>query len=862
MIRIDRPLPDATVLLLHAFDSIVVKTAITDGQGVFLFDKLHKGVYRLCVTYLGYQSLSRQLEVPEKDTLIDLGVLNMEGVGITLKAVEVKTDKPEMVVRGDTIEFDVESFKSRENSIVEELLKKLPGIQVERDGTIKVNGEIVKRLLVDGKPFFVNDPKMATRNLTTDMIDKLQFVDGKSSWSQFTGINDGQTEKTINITIKRDRKGEYFGRVGVALGDQEHFAGSGNVFRFNDKEQLSLLVSSANVNGYQDEGTQIKMSLGGNSRVRSWNAGTNYNRDFGRNLKIGANYSMNDNLTEDWRISERQNILPDTTWYYNQNSYISNTNGTHAFNTWIEFNPDTMHVFNVSTNLGYSSGNNLQQNTYMSIDGRQQVLNSGDMHATDIIKTPNFSINFLFGKKFRKPKRSISINFDGRYNTNSRLGFNRSNNLFVDSNGGTFSDSINQRNDISSLNGSMYLSLVYIEPLVKDCYLQLTYTYSDYYNSSDKLTYTYNPSKNEYDLRNDSLSNFFVNRTFFHQTGIRILKQKIRYGYSMGLSIQFSDLNNNNISRISRIHQRAVNFFPVAGFTYRFSTKKKLSFSYSGRTQQPGAAQLQPVPDNSNPLYIQQGNPDLKPAFSNSFNINYSSLNPTSLRSFSTGINTGFIANKIVNANWFDSLGRQVSQPVNVNGSYNLNVAISTNFPLKARKTSVNTDISLSFTRDVGYINGVMGDVRNFIVIPNMSFNYGYEELFDFAVSSSVGSNWVKYAVQQKGDTWFLNCRFSLDGSIHLPLDIVIGANIDFMLNAGRSEEYGQNATMLNAFVSKSLFKHKRGLVRFHGFDLLNRNSGFSRTIGEYYIEDVQTTAMQRLYILGFSYYIKRPKGE
>jgi len=849
-------LSNATVILF-AKDSVIARSAFSDERGEFLLDGISAGEYQLDVNYLGFGTAWRKVTITENDTLINVGVIFMKGESITLKTVEIVSGGTPMAVRKDTIEFDASSFKTREHEVVEELLRKLPGVQVGRDGTIKVNGIVVKNLSVDGKPFFSDDPTIATINLTADMIDKVQLIDKKSDWSQFAGISDGKQEKTINITIKKSKKNSYLGRVGATLATSDRFAVGGNVNKFNDDQQIALFINGTNINAYRDKGGQSSISTGGHSDVHNWNGTGLYSKDFGRKLKIRGTYSVANSYTEDKENSERQNLLPDTTWYYYRRSYSQIFGDGHVLSVDMEFKPDTLHMLNVGAKFSYGEGSNFKENLYTTLGGKKQPLNSGAVRNEESSITPNFSATALFGRRFKKAGRALSITMEVKYNNSIQQSINKSDNLFVVAGGYTLSDSIDQKSNSKGTTSSMSLLLTYTEPLFKDYYFELTYGYTQDYGIADRSTYDFNPSSKVYDKRNDSLSNSFINRSYMQTTGVKMLAQKAKYEYSLGLNAKFVRLDNSNISEHARIQQHVVNIFPSVGFNFSLESGKQLQFSFLGDARQPTTRQLQPVPDNSNPLYVQLGNPDLKPAFNGSFNIMYSATNATRLRMFSIGINYDLFINKIVNADWFDSLGRQISQPQNIDGSFMVNTLISTNFPVGKRKASINTEISLGYIRDVSFINKSKGELRNFNIAPSLSYHYSHKEVFDIGIDLNANYNIMRYAMQQK-DASFLNYAFSLDNSIHLPFEITIGGSLICKFSTGWAPGYGGNVAMLNAYISKTLFKGRRGLVRLHGADLLNNNVGFIRRVEANYIEDVQTTVAQRLFMINFTYFLKK----
>jgi hypothetical protein len=856
-------LADASVTLLHAKDSSRAAIAFTDKKGAFLLEGLRAGSYQLYITYLGYQSIFQSVEIGPADTMVNIGAISMQGTGVHLKAIEIVQVRAPMVVKRDTLEFNAEHYKTRENAVMEELLKKLPGVQIEKDGTIKVNGETVKKILVNGKPFFGDDPKLATRNLPADMIDKIQLLDRKSDQDQLLGIENGKREQAINITIKKDRKGRFLGRFSGGYGTDGKFAAGGNLNRFSDGEQLSLLAGGNNVNnpGFL-EGSGLGIVNGGNGITRNWNGGINYNRDIAGKLKITGSYNISDNRVENERISARQNLLPDTTYYYNQDAYSVNKNTDQAAYIQMEYKPDTMHQLAVSASYYKSRANNLQENVYESLDGKKQLVNSGNTNNLSISNTSSFYSYLSFGKKFKKAGRRLGVAASMNYIVPKQENFNRSNNFFVEPGGDTHTDTINQWNDIGRRQRNLQLTFVYTEPVFRDHFLDLTYVYTTDHTSSEKLTYDYDPARKVYDRLNDSLSNAFETVYAYHTPGISLHTQGKKYGYSIGIYTQISELDSRNISLHSQIKQRAVNFYPIASFNYAFSNNKRFRANYWSSVQQPSVEQLQPVPDNSNPLYIQLGNPGLKMAFNQALGLRYSFSDVNTARSFIAYMNIQLMNNKIVNANWFDSLGRQVSQPQNVNGAYSINTSMVNSFPIKHLRAAINANTAFGFNRDINFINGVQGTVRNFNFTQGLGFNYAHNDLFDISLNASVGYNGVRYAVQKNNNTNFFNYAFSFNGNLNLPLGLMIGGNLDYMLNAGRAEGYNLNATMLNGYIAKKLFHQSRGLIKLQAFDLLNRNLSISRNVGDNYIEDVQSTVLQRFFMLSFSYYLKPASAE
>ena len=849
-----QPLADATVALLSAKDSSRITGGFTDAKGVFSLDGVKEGSYKLYITFLGYQPVLHPVTVASSDTLVDLGAIPLQGTGVSLRTVEIIQVRTPMVVKRDTLEFNAEYYKTRENAVMEELLRKLPGVQIEKDGTIKVNGQAVKRILVNGKPFFGDDPKMATRNLPADMIDKIQLIDKKSDQSEFSGVDDGKKEKAINITIRKDKKGAFLGQISAGYGTDERFAGSGHLSRFSDGEQLTFLGNGNNINGYQEGQTRL---IGGSGIARNWNGGVNYSKDISQQLKVSGSYAIGDYRTENDTKVARQNLLPDTTYYYNQDNHSKDNSTYHIFNVLTEYKPDSTYTIAVSGSFSYGKTKNTLGNQYESLNSGRELVNKGTIQNTGSGSSPVYSINVLIGKKFKKKGRAVSANFGFYGSNNDQENFNRSENLFFQSNGEVHGDTINQRKNSGNDNRVARLSVTYTEPIFKDRFLDVLYVYSRTGMFSEQLTYDYNAAGKVYDRINDSLSNSFRNNYSFHLTSLSIRTRKQKYEYSLGAYIQLSELNSDNVSRNSRIHQSLVNFFPMATLSYTFSSSKRLQFSYNGSPQQPSLAQLQPVPDNSNPLYVQLGNPDLKPALVHNFNAWYNAFNASTLYGLSLSANFSLYPDKIVNTNWFDSLGKQVSKPVNMSGAYNFSVNVVNSLPLKKQVTSINTNTAFFAGRDINFINGVKGYMRNFSISQELVFNYA-KDIFNLTAQGSVVWNGVRYAIQKENNSNYFNYNLSSIFSINLPLGFTFGGNADYLLNAGRTEGYNQQAILLNAFISKSLFQHKQASIKLQGFDLLSQNLSIARNVGENYIEDVQGRILKRFFLISFTYYLKK----
>lgn len=881
-------LPAATVVLLHAKDSSVATTVLTDNKGNFDIKGINDGQYRLYITFLGYQPVAKPISISAEHPEEDVGTLALPRKGVNLNTVEIIEEKPPIVVKKDTLEFNAGSFKTRENAVVEDLLKKLPGVQVDKDGTITAQGETVKTVYVDGKPFFGTDPKMATKNLPADIIDKVQLIDKKSDQAEFTKIDDGNREKAINIVVKKDKKKGYFGRVTAGAGTNDRFTASASLNRFRDNQQLSFIGGGNNLNNlgftYQDisnfsgsrdaGGGGRGRGMGGmmrsrnmnampsdgssNGITRSWNAGVNFNQEMNKKLKLNASYFFNNAQTEQEQRTARQNLLPDTTFYYNTNNQSLSENNNNRVNMRVEYELDSLHSFIISPSFGYSNSTRYSSSDYQSLGTKKDTVNAGSTENSATTQSPMFNSMMLFRKRFKKAGRTFSVMTSFANNKQESEGFNKSSTRFFNADGTVRTESFDQRNDINTLSRNFSSRLTYTEPIFKNRFLELSYSFASNFNNTDKKTYDFDKSTNAYSKLNDSLSNAFENTGYTHQTGFSIRTQQEKFSYTLGLGVVFNTQNSHNLTRDSAFSQRTVNFAPNAMLEYEIRKGKRLSFSYEGMTQQPSLQQLQPVPDNSNPLYVQLGNPDLKPAFNNSVRLMYSSFDIASMRGLFAGINGQFTTNKIVNAVTFDKDGKQTSRPVNVNGSYNVNAHMNNSFPLKQQTTALNSTTMVMYNRDISFTNGVKNRIGNLNVSQRVTINYMYKELFDFSAGGMFNYNGARYSVQKDNNTNYFDYSLTFDGNLNLPWNMSIGSDVAYTLNTGRTAGYNLDVLMLNAFISKAVFNKKQGLLKVQGFDLLNQNVSISRNVGENYIEDIQSKVLTRYFMVSFTYFLNR----
>ena len=736
-------LKDASIVVLSASDLSLEVFTLAKADGSFIINNAPFGDMLVEVKFQGYEPFSKKITFSAKNSNVDLGKIYLKQAANDLGNVTV-TQSP-VKMNKDTVEFTASAFKTKPNAVVEDLLKKIPGIQVDKDGGIKAQGETVQRVLVDGKRFFGDDPKMATRNLPPDIIDKIQVFDAASDQSAFTGFDDGNRVKTINITTRKDKRKGYFGRAALGAGansDDVLYDNNVNISKFNGDQQITFTGQANNVNkqnfsvqdmlgslggggfsggggGGRGGGGTITMGGGGGGGllgtgggggiVKTLAAGLNYKDNWGTKTQFSGSYFYNDQTTNRDQNSLTENLVTGSTdssifSKQVQNSVTNNKN--HRINFNIETNFDTSNSLIIRPNISFQNTQAQTFQTTSSTRGKIMSLNSSRVNSSRNNEGMNGSLEATFRHRFAKKGRTYSIGLNSSFNTNDGAGNNLSINEF----------NLPSRNYIDTLdqifttnrdgkNNSANLS--YTEPFGKNKLLEFNYNISSNVNTSGRSTLGYNNVSNAYDIVIPNLSNIFENTFNANRLTVNYRIQNAKYNFSVGSGLQVGDLVSKNISTSVNLKQHFVNLFPSANFRYDFTKSKNMRFFYNGRTSQPSADQLQPVIDNSNPLLIRTGNPNLKQQFSHSFRFLFNSFDIFTQKIIFATLSGSFIENDIQNATTISGGGVQTIKPVNLSGTYNINGFFNYGFPIKKPKSNLNLIANVSRSQTQTLVNSI-----------------------------------------------------------------------------------------------------------------------------------------------------------
>lgn len=888
---IKQPVSGATVSLLQKKDSSLVSFTMADDAGRFEFKNLALGEYRILITHANYRNSSAIAVISENEKQVDLGNIAMNDRSKTLSEVTVQSEAPPVTLINDTIQYNAGSFKTAPNANVEQLLKKLPGVKVEKDGTVKAQGEKVSRVLVDGKEFFGSDPKIATKNLPADAVDKVQVYDKQSDQAQLTGFDDGNYEKTINLKLKKDKKKGMFGKVSGGGGTGGKYAGKFNLNSFKGPRQVSALGTANNTNtegfsftdilNFTGELNRMMQKGGGNVNINfsdkdaaaygigSNNTGVNtirggglnYNNIIGNKTDLQSNFFYNRfNPYADSHI-QRQYLLPDSSYFYDQHAVTNNINDNQRLNVNALYQIDSSSSLRINPSLGYQKTSNRSQSDYITSVGNKAIANQGYSNSVLNNEGLNFRNDMIYRKKINHRGRTFSLALNTSFNHSTGSGSLFSQNNFYDPAGAVaLRDTINQLNKTAADLRGYTAKMVYTEPLFRRSLLEFSLARSGTKSTAEKTTDDYNSITGKYDQPNAYLSNDFNNVYSFTQEAIRLRKQKHKYRYSLGAALQQAELEGrlSNSTKDSVLKKSFNKILPDATFGYNFSKLKTASLRYSTATNQPDITQMQPVPDNSDPLNIKLGNPNLAQEYAHNIQGNLNFVNPYKNRTFFVFLAMQATKNKIVNADSLTSSGIKYTRPVNTNGVYNLNSNISYGFPLHFLGSSLEISSNTNYNKSRQFINGAPNNIRSLAFGPGLRLDMNPTNKLNLGLGTNYNFSHTTYSLQPALSAKYLSQEYSASADWEMPKKFFFSSDFTYTLNSGRAEGFNNHTPLWNASLSKQVLKYKRGEIKLSANDLLNSNIGISRSANQNYIEDSRVGTVKRFFMLGFTYSLSK----
>ena len=903
-----KPLQAATVVLLNKADSSK-RAFSTRPDGTFRITEVTNGSYQLSISFIGFETHFKAFEVA--NGTVNLNVIQLKVDPKQLDGVTVEGLAQRVVQKGDTVEMNADAYKVNPDANAEDLLEKMPGVVIQ-NGTVQAQGENVKRVLVDGREFFGDDPNAALKNLPAEIIQKIQVYDEASDQAQFTGFMDGETSKTLNIITRASMRNGEFGKVYAGAGTDSRYNAGGSINLFREKSRTTILGQMNNINiqnfatsdllgivagggrrgggrrggggvrggaaaggglarggGRFNNGGDVRDFLvgqqGGISETKAF--GINYSIKTSDKLDVQASYFFNqsDNRSDE-AIFRQFTLAENEGQTYAENSLVPSRNTNHRISGKIEYKINDRNSLLIRPRL------TIQENAGTALTEGITALN-GDALNTAInenrndLMAYNFSNNLLYRHSFEKRGRTFSVNLNTALNQNMGDSWLLSANEFFAGNRET--QEFNQFSELDQNGLTLTATATYTEPLTQKSQLMLTYRYGYQFNDSDKETFDFNESDGDFTDLNLPLSNVFENDYITHRAGVGYNLRGTKGTLTLRGNLQWASLDNDQtFPETDNVDRSFTNFLPTLVYRYRFSRTKNLSFVYRANTQAPSVSQLQNVVDNSNPLFISAGNPELDQNYQHTGIVRYTSTDVEKGRTFfallSMNLSENYIGNSTIiasrgNAQVGDITlqpGAQFFQPVNLKGYRNLRSFVSYGLPVSWLKSNLNLNLSATYTRTPELINNEL----NFAESP--SFGLGWvlssniSEKVDFTVSSNTSMNLVSNSLENQANSDFLNQNTRLRLNWIFGDGFVFRSTTAHVMNSGLSEGFNQNFVLWNMEVGKKLLKQK-GEIKLSVFDLLKENQSISRSITGSYVEDSQTQILTQYFMLSFVYNIR-----
>ena len=886
------PVTGATVSIYLQKDSAkkYILTTLTNVSGGFELTGIATGSYFFEISSIGYQNLKRPVML--NDSIKDMGLLSFTKQGKDLADVTIISTAPPVIQKGDTTQFSASQYKVNPDATTEDLVKKMPGITVAKDGTVTAQGEQVKKITIDGKDFFGDDASAALKNLPSEVVDKIQVFDKLSDQAQLTGFDDGNSVKAMNITTKSGIKNSQFGRAYAGYGTHDRYAAGGNISFFNGNRRISLVGNFNNIN-QQNFGSQDLLGVSSNTGANSGGGGRgggantdnftigqasgisktnafgiNYSNQLGKKLTITGSYFFNNSHNTNESVVNTETFSTPKNLFSIQKSNKLTNNTNHRINLRLEYKIDSSNSIFIIPSINFQNNNSTTLAALQNFYGANDSVNTSLNRNTLDRQGYNIRNNVMYRHSFAKRGRTISVGLNTTFTKNDGTSITDAEYRFFKN--GFVTDSLQQQLYDNTTNGhTIGGSIAYTEPVGKKAQIQIDYNPSIQKNQANQEAFSYDGQK--YSMFDSTLSNKFNNTVTTNNAGINYRYSKSKdEQLSFGANIQNAKLESQRIFPVaSSVNQSFFSLLPNAQWRKKFSTNSNIRLFYRASTNFPSVNQLQDVVNLTNPLRVSSGNPELKQSYTNLVSARYSYTNSKTSKSFFANLFLQTAADYISTAIYIaqnDSIiqqgivlkkGSQLTKPVNLVGYKSLRTFFTYSMPVKSLKTVINLNAGFTYAKLPGLVNYTTTITNNYtynagvVLASNISeyidFNVSYTANFNNATTISTTSSSNKYVNQTAGvqlnlldrKGWFI--KNDLTGQSY----------------TGLSAGLNQSFWLWNAAIGKKILKYQAGEIKLSVFDLLKQNQSIVRTVTGAYIEDVQSQVLQQYFMLTFTYNLK-----
>lgn len=876
-------LVNTTITLLHQKDSTLVKYTRADTAGSFKMTNLRSGKFILLITYPGYADYVENFALDTINSFKDFGSVNLILKSTLLEGVIIKGKAAAITIKGDTTEFNAGSYNIQPNSKVEDLLKQLPGIQIDKDGKITAQGQKVNRVLVDGEEFFGDDPTLVTKNLRGDMIDKVQLYDKKSDQATFTGIDDGEKSKTINLKLKEDKKNGYFGKLNAGAGTKDFYQNQATVNVFKGKQKYAAYGSIGNTNDSfggnmsfssidfsDDGGMMVSMDGGDDFNTGGGLGGISVNRNGGLHYEskwkdkygINTNYKLGSVSTKGENNTLSIETLPDKINTNKSDQKSNSFSFDQKIDGTLNMQLDSSSTLKVAVS-GSLKNNDSTDDFNSSIERENNsILNKSTRKIRNEGDDKGFSTTAFWTKKLKKKGRTVSVNVKQSFHETTGTGFlNAKNEFFNEQNTTDSTIYIDQYKTNHTVKSSFNTNATYTEPISKSFALVLNYGLSLNNSRSDKKSFNKDILGNYADLDPEFSNNFKLDQ-LTNNGGLNFNYRKGKSIVNFGTRLTSVSFKQFDVYADTTLKRSFINWSPQVNYSYNISRNSSLRINYDGSTSQPSMEQIQPYRVNTNPLYVVSGNPDLKPSFNSNIGISYTSFKMLSEQVLMVNGNLGFTSNAITNNTFTDNAGKTTSQAVNLDSKTPVNFQLGVSAGRKIKEINFNINANVSGNYNYSITNNKLNTSK--------SFNYAigpaitkYNERYNIGLSLTPSYNTSSTSLsggQTSNNSYGANGNF--DFMMRLPGKVEIRTNGAYQYT-GKSQAFNSSINRLiwDASIHKKFLKTESLNLSLTGKDLLNQNSGFSRSVYNNTINQSNSTTIQRYFLLSLSWDFNKMGG-
>ncbi|MDR2562695.1 MAG: outer membrane beta-barrel protein [Prevotellaceae bacterium] len=896
------PVESAAVRLLRANDSAFVKGSGSNSKGEFSLSGVSAGRYIVHVSLLGYKDVYQPINLSSSQTTSRLGLILLSHRDEELQEAVVTGKASEVLVNNDTVEYNAASFKTPANSVIEDLLKRFPGAEVDKDGKITVNGKEIKKILVEGKEFFSDDPKVASKNIPAEMVKTVQVFERRTDMARMTGFDDGGEETVINlIAYEGMKKGLMINAMAGAGRDapkngEARYEAAGMMNQMSDANRFTLMARTNNTNnmGASDLGGQ---RFGGMRGMRRGSGGINeatefafgMNREFSPKLSLNADVSYNTSDRKAKRKVETETFLNQTTnWLERQITDNEDVSNNFGLNMRLDWKPDTSNTFIFRPNVSYNKSTSYENQRFEGFESFAGIsgdtLYSGNADSKNAGEGFNLGGTAEYSHRFRKQGRVLSLSLTGSYNNSYSQGDSYWNKGIYANNVFNRDSIVNQHPENDNLTTTLRTFVSYVEPLGHNNFVQLAYRYSKYDTESVNSTYDLSQRRDTARL-NGNQSRSVLRKATEQRISLKFKSIRAKFNYTIGLNIDpsasvnktlqpsYADLTELIMTEDGRrlpnlvgdsivpgglLEQNVINISPELNFNYLFDRRTNLRVDYAGTMNQPSAKQLADYEDYSNPMNVVRGNPNLKPSYSNRLSARFSKSVPEKQLFYTVDLQGNLSFNDIVTVTTINPSDRSKNTTyANVNGNWNLRLMSMFNTPLKNKKLTVGNFLMAYYSKAKGYAGGELNSTKSFSTTDRGNINYR-STLFDLGINGSITYQNVNNMLQPENSRNTFDWGLGGSTAWYLPWNITLDADVEWSARSGYTEDFNTRQTLLNASITKQLFNKKYGVgsLKFKMYDVLQQRKSMNYTVGNGYTQNIESTTLPSFFMLSFIYRI------